>query len=104
MAAGPCWTAARSPRPARLRQASPGHDRRRDRGISTQTRRPLQTLLAERAAHFSDAGWYITICLLPSIDRTGDHLLVSCNQFGRLDRGRIAPLPGAVPPTAVAAW
>ena len=72
--------------------------------ISTQTRQPLQTLLAERAAHSRDAGWYITSCLLPSIDRTGDHLLVSCDQFGRLDRGRFTPLPGAAPQTAVAAW
>ena len=71
--------------------------------ISAQTRRPLYTLLAERAARSSDAGWYITTCLLPSIDRTGDHLLVSCDQFGRLDRGRFTPLPGVTPQTAVAA-
>ena len=71
--------------------------------ISAQTGRPLHTLLAERAAHSSDAGWYITSCLLPSIDRTGHHLLVSCDQFGRLDRGRFTPLPGAAPQTAVAA-
>ena len=71
--------------------------------ISAQTRRPLHTLLAERAAHSSYDGWYITSCLLPSIDRTGRHLLVSCDRFGRLDRGRFTPLPGAAPQTAVAA-
>jgi hypothetical protein len=71
--------------------------------ISAHSGRPLQTLLAERAAHSSDAGWYITSCLLASIDRTGDHLLVSCDRFGRLDRGRFTPLPGAAPQTAVAA-
>jgi hypothetical protein len=73
--------------------------------ISAQTGRPLHTLLAERAAHSTDAAWYITSCLLPSIDRTGHHLLVSCDRFGRLDRGRFTPLAGAAPQTAVvAAW
>jgi hypothetical protein len=71
--------------------------------ISAQTGRPVQTLLAQRAAHSTDAGWYITSCLLPSIDRTGHHLLVSCDQFGRLDRGRFTAVPGAAPQTAVAA-
>jgi hypothetical protein len=71
--------------------------------ISAQTRRPLHTLLAERAPYSSDAGWYITSCLLPSIDGTGHHLLVSCDRFGRLDRGRFTALPGAAPQTAVAA-
>ncbi len=74
--------------------------------VSAQTGRPLHTLLAERAAHSSDAGWYITSCLLPSIDRTGNHLLVSCDQFGRLDRGRFTALSGAAPQTgdAAIAW
>lgn len=71
--------------------------------VSAQTGRPLRTLLAERAAHSGDAGWYITSCLLPSIDTTGNHLLVSCDKFGRLDRGRFTALPGAPPQTAVAA-
>ena len=71
--------------------------------ISAQTGRPLHTLLAERAPYSSDAGWYITSCLLSSIDGTGHHLLVSCDRFGRLDRGRFTPLPGAAPQTAVAA-
>ena len=30
--------------------------------VSAQTGRPLRTLLAQRAAHSSDAGWYITSC------------------------------------------
>lgn len=71
--------------------------------VSAQTGRPLRTLLAERAAHSGDAGWYLTSCLLPSIDTTGNHLLVSCDQFGRLDRGRFTALPGAPPQTAIAA-
>jgi hypothetical protein len=71
--------------------------------VSAQIGRPLHTLLAERAAHSTDAGWYITSCLLPSIDRTGNHLLVSCDRFGRLDRGRFTAVPGAAPQTAVAA-
>ncbi len=71
--------------------------------VSAQTGRPLRTLLAERAAHSSDAGWYITSCLLPSLDATGNHLLASCDQFGRLDRGRFTALPGAAPQTTVAA-
>ena len=71
--------------------------------ISAQTGRPLHTLLAERAPYSTDAGWYITSCLLSSIDGTGHHLLVSCDRFGRLDRGRFTPLPGAAPQTAVAA-
>ena len=71
--------------------------------ISAQTGLPLRTLLAERAAYSGDAGWYITSCELPSIDRTGNHLLVSCARFGRLDRGRFTAMPGAAPQTAVAA-
>ena len=71
--------------------------------VSAQTGRPVHTLLAERAAHSTDAGWHITSCLLPSIDRTGHHLLVSCDRFGRLDRGRFTAVPGAAPQTAVAA-
>lgn len=72
--------------------------------ISAQTRRPLQTLLPQRAAHSSDAGWYITSCLLPSIDATGNHLLVSCGKFGRLDRGRFTALPGDALAEGAAAW
>lgn len=71
--------------------------------VSARTGRPLRTLLAQRAAHSADTGWYITDCLLPSIDVTGNHLLVSCGKFGRLDRGRLSLLPGAAPHTAVAA-
>lgn len=71
--------------------------------LSARTGRPLWTLLAERAAHSGDAGWFITSCLLPSIDTTGSHLLVSCDRFGRLDRSRFTRLPGAAPHTSVAA-
>lgn len=71
--------------------------------VSARTGRPLRTLLAERAAHSGDADWYVTSCMLPSIDTTGNHLLVSCNQFGRLDRARFTAVPGAAPQSAVAA-
>jgi hypothetical protein len=76
--------------------------------LSAQTGHPLRTLLAEHAAHSLDpelqpGGWYITPCELAAADRTGSHLLVSCDRFGRLDRGRFTPLPGAVPQSAVAA-
>jgi hypothetical protein len=74
--------------------------------LSARTGRPLRTLLAEHAAHAADPGdlgWYITACQLAAADHTGDHLLVSCDRFGRLDRGRFTPLPGAAPRTAVAA-
>jgi hypothetical protein len=78
--------------------------------LSVQTGRPLRTLLAEHAAYSADpelqpGGWYITPCQLAAADRTGKHLLVSCDSFGRLDRGRFTPLPGAAPQSAVvAAW
>src|SRR5262249_11939628 len=74
--------------------------------LSARTGRPLRTLLAEHAAYSADPGgpgWYITSCLLAGADRTGDHLLVSCDRFGRLDRGRFTALPGAAPQSAVAA-
>ena len=64
--------------------------------------------LPSRAAYAADPGhqgWYITPCLLAAADRTGGHLLVSCDRFGRLDRGRFTPLPGAAPQAAIsAAW
>ena len=74
--------------------------------LSARTGRPLRTLLAEHAAHAADPelpGWYIGSCLLAAADRTGGHLLVSCDRLGRLDRGRFTPLPGAAPQTAIAA-
>ena len=61
---------------------------------------------AEHAAYSADpgnAGWSITSCQLAAVDRTGSPLLVSCDRFGRLDRGRVTPLPGAAPQTAIAA-
>jgi hypothetical protein len=72
--------------------------------VSAQTGRPLRTLLAQRAAHSSDAGWYVSSCLLPSIDATGHHLLVNCGKFGRLDRGRFTTLPGDAMAEGAAAW
>jgi len=74
--------------------------------LSAGTGRPLRTLLAEHAAYAADPGhqgWYIGSCLLAAADRTGAHLLVSCDRFGRLDQGRFTPLPGAAPQSAVAA-
>jgi hypothetical protein len=76
--------------------------------LSARTGRPLSTLLAEHAAYSADPGqpgWYIGSCLLAAADRTGSHLLVSCDRFGRLDRGRFTALPGAAPQSAVStAW
>ena len=74
--------------------------------LSARTGRPLRTLLAEHAAYSADPGapgWYITSCQLAAAARSGSHLLVSCDRFGRLDHGRFTPLPGAAPQTAVAA-
>jgi hypothetical protein len=74
--------------------------------LSARTGSPLRTLLAEHAAYAADPvqpGWYIGSCLLAAADHSGDHLLVSCDRFGRLDRGRFTPLPGAAPQSAVAA-
>lgn len=65
--------------------------------VSATTGKPLRTLLAQRMTDFGPGrkgGYAITSCLLGAIDATGHHLLVSCNQFGRLDRGRFTPLPG----------
>jgi hypothetical protein len=74
--------------------------------LSARTGRPLRTMLAEHAAYSADPGnpgWYIGSCQLAGADRTGSHLLVSCDRFGRLDRGRFTALPGAAPQSAVAA-
>jgi hypothetical protein len=74
--------------------------------LSAGTGRPQRTLLAEHAAYAVDPGhqgWYIGSCLLAAVDRTGDHLLVSCDKFGRLDRGRFTALSGAAPQSAIAA-
>lgn len=73
--------------------------------LSARTGRPLRTLLAERAAHSPDAGWYIGSCGLVSVDATSQHLLVNCNRFGRLDHGRFTALPGYGPQdSSPAAW
>jgi hypothetical protein len=74
--------------------------------LSAGTGRPLRTLLAEHAAYSADpghSGWAIVPCLLAAADRTGSHLLVSCDRFGRLDRGRFTALPSVPPQSAVAA-
>jgi hypothetical protein len=65
--------------------------------VSVTTGKPLRTLLAQHLTYFGPGrkgGYAITSCLLGAIDVTGQHLLVSCNQFGRLDRGRFTPMPG----------
>jgi hypothetical protein len=79
--------------------------------ISAATGKPLRTLLAMHAHYSADgggseAGYAITTCELGAIDATGHHLLVSCDQFGRLDRGRFTPLPGPGPQDALytSAW
>lgn len=79
--------------------------------ISATTGKPLRTLLAMHAHYSADgggseAGYAITMCSLGAIDATGHHLLVSCDRFGRLDRGRFTPLPGPGPQDALytSAW
>jgi hypothetical protein len=79
--------------------------------ISATTGKPLRTLLAMHAHYSADgggseAGYAITTCELGAIDATGHHMLVSCDQFGRLDRGRFTPLPGPGPQDALytSAW
>ena len=73
--------------------------------LSARTGRPLRTLLAEHAAPSDPGhpGWAITPCALVAADATGNHLLVSCDTFGRLDHARFTALPGAAPQTAIAA-
>jgi hypothetical protein len=73
--------------------------------LSARTGRPLRTLLAEHASPSdpSHPGWAITPCILVAADATGNHLLVSCDRFGRLDHARFTALPGAAPQTAIAA-
>jgi hypothetical protein len=74
--------------------------------LSARTGRPLRTLLAEHAAYSADPGhpgWAITPCTLVAAGTTGNHLLVSCDTFGRLDHARFTALPGAAPQTAIAA-
>jgi CTP:molybdopterin cytidylyltransferase MocA len=71
--------------------------------LSARTGHVLRTLLTERAPYSADpghAGYYSTPCSLGAVDATGQHLLVSCDSFGRLDRGRFTPLPGVLPQLA----
>jgi hypothetical protein len=78
--------------------------------ISARTGKALRTVLTQHAHYSTDgggseAGWYVTACLLGPIDATGNHLLVSCDQFGRLDRTRFTALPGVSQDTSFsAAW
>jgi hypothetical protein len=78
--------------------------------ISARTGKPERTLLAEHAQYSADgggseAGWYVTSCQLGAIDPTGNHLLASCDHFGRVDRGRFTALPGVADQTLyTAAW
>ena len=52
-----------------------------------------------------EAGWYVTQCQLGAMDTTGYHLLIGCDQFGRLDRARFTALPGVAPQSLyTAAW
>jgi hypothetical protein len=75
--------------------------------LSAQTGYPLRTLIAERAAYSAapdgHGGWSIEACDLAGADATGNHLLVSCDSFGRLDHGRFTALPGSAPHMAIAA-
>jgi hypothetical protein len=78
--------------------------------ISARTKKQLGTLLTIHAQYSvdgggSEAGWYQTSCSLGPVDSTGNHLLASCDRFGRLDRGRFTALPG-VPAVSYfsAAW
>jgi hypothetical protein len=74
--------------------------------IDAQTGKPLRTLLAQHAWHpAQEGGLFISACLLGSVDSTGNHLLVSCDKFGRLDRGRFTALSGISADTYfAAAW
>jgi hypothetical protein len=74
--------------------------------IDARTGRPLRTLLAQHAWHpAQEGGLFISACLLGPVDPTGDHLLVSCDKFGRLDRGRFTALSGiSSDDYFVAAW
>lgn len=79
--------------------------------ISARTGKSQGTLLANHAQYGWDgggnqAGYAIVSCALGDLDATGHHLLVSCDHFGRLDRGRFTSLPGSRPqgPLYTSAW
>jgi hypothetical protein len=76
--------------------------------LSARTGRPLSTLLAQRASHSAPSGdgsYSEDECQLIAADPAGDHLLVNCGRFGRLDRARYTPLPDEDPQTVLAvAW
>jgi hypothetical protein len=73
--------------------------------ISVKTGKPLRTLLVQHPAGHQAGGLYLTDCQTGSVDATGNHVLLSCNQFGRLDRSRFTALPGVPAVTYfAAAW
>ncbi|HEY2518858.1 MAG TPA: hypothetical protein VGJ19_02010 [Streptosporangiaceae bacterium] len=74
--------------------------------IDARTGKPLRILLAQHAWHpAGEGGLFISSCLLGSVDATGNHVLVSCDKFGRLDRGRFTALAGTAADTYfAAAW
>jgi hypothetical protein len=74
--------------------------------ISARTGKPERTLIAGHPiTNGSGTGLAIAPCVLGPVDLTGHHVLASCNQFGRADRGRFTALPGIDPLAAfTAAW
>lgn len=79
--------------------------------FSARTLRPLRTLLAGHSVYLklppkAGSGWYPTYCVIAAADNTRNHLLVTCDSFGRLDRGRFTSLPmsALVVPEAGVAW
>jgi hypothetical protein len=73
--------------------------------ISVRTGKPLSTLLVQHPYPQQTGGLAIVDCQIGSVDATGHHVLLSCNQFGRLDRSRFTTLPGVAGQTFfAAAW
>jgi hypothetical protein len=76
--------------------------------LSAQTGRPLSMLYAQRRLYADNNNQYanyVTGCDLVAADATGNHLLVDCDSFGRLDRTRFTSLSNsAQQATADAAW
>jgi hypothetical protein len=67
--------------------------------FSATTKKALRTPVTIHAQYSVDgggneAGWYQAPCGLGPVDATGNHVLASCDQFGRADRGLFTALPG----------
>jgi hypothetical protein len=67
--------------------------------FSATTKKVLRTPVTIHAQYSVDgggneAGWYQAPCGLGPVDATGNHVLASCDQFGRADRDRFTALPG----------